>query len=131
MFQREFGERLLAKPGSKSYGRISVLCQYMLKGISLLKIFPESFSPKPSVESLLIRFIPIKGRNINSEECLKLQELTALLFSKRRKKISSSCKTILTINQLIDMNINPDDRPESLGVSDFLKMVDYLIKKNV
>ncbi len=131
MFQREFGERLLAKPGNKSYGRISILCQYMLKGISLLKIFPESFSPKPSVESLLIRFIPIKGRNINSEECLKLQELTALLFSKRRKKISSSCKTILTINQLIDMNINPDDRPESLGVSDFLKMVDYLIKKNV
>ena len=101
-----------------------------MKGISLLRIFPESFSPKPTVESILIKFIPIKGRNIHSEEAIRLQKLTALLFSKRRKKISSSCKNLLTINQLIDMNINPDDRPESLGVSDFLRITDYLIIKN-
>lgn len=130
MFQKEFGARLLAKPGNKSYGRISILSQYMLKGIALLKIFPESFNPKPSVESMLIKFTPIKGRNIRSQEAVRLQKLTAMLFSKRRKKISSSCKNLLTINQLIDMKINPDDRPESLRVSDFLRMTDYLIKKN-
>ena len=129
MFQKEFGARLLAKPGNKSYGRISILSQYMLKGIALLKIFPESFNPKPSVESMLIKFTPIKGRNIRSQEAVRLQKLTAMLFSKRRKKISSSCKNLLTINQLIDMKINPDDRQESLRVSDFLRMTDYLIKK--
>ena len=57
MFQREFGERLLSSPGRKSYGRLSVLTQYMFKTVSLFLVPPESFKPRPSVESIFIKFI--------------------------------------------------------------------------
>ena len=53
------------------------------------------------------------------------------MFSKRRKKISTSCKDILNHDDFIDLGINPDDRPESLSVEDFVKITNYLlIKKN-
>ena len=65
MFQKEFGERLSAKP-NKNYGRISVLTQYLTELDTVLYLEPESFNPKPSVESVFIRFIPIKDRDILS-----------------------------------------------------------------
>ena len=50
------------------------------------------------------------------------------MFSKRRKKISTSCKKILQPNEFIDLGIDPDDRPESLSLNDFLKITKYLFK---
>ena len=122
MFQREFGERLISRPGKKSYGRLSVLSQYMFKGYSLFKISSESFKPKPSVESIFIKFVPIENKDINSTEAKSLQEITRLLFSKRRKKISTTLKGILSKKELTDLKINPDNRPESLNINDFLKL---------
>ena len=129
MFQKEFGERLVSKPGKKSYGRISVLSQYMFEGLPLFKITSDSFEPKPNVGSIFLKLTPHEGRNINSLESKKLQEVTNLLFSKRRKKISTSCKNILSNHELIDLDIDPNDRPESLTVEDFLRITNHLIKK--
>ena len=130
MFQKEFGERLISNPGNKSYGRLSILTQYMFESFYLFKILPESFTPKPSVESIFIRFIPRQRKDINSPKTKKLQEITHMLFSKRRKKISTSFKKILSKNELIDLRVNPDDRPELLEVRDFLRLTEYLLKKN-
>ena len=128
MFQKEFGERLVSPPGNKIYGRLSVLTQYMFDSEDLFKILPESFTPEPSVDSIFIKFLPKLQRNINSIEAIRLQELTKLMFSKRRKKISTSCKKILRPNEFIDLGINPNDRPESLSLDDFLKIIKYLSK---
>ena len=68
MLQREFGERLISPPGNKAYGRISVLTQYMFECEGLFKISPSSFTPKPSVESILIKLKPKPGIYINSSE---------------------------------------------------------------
>ena len=131
MFQKEFGKRLISSPGKKSYGRLSVLSQYMFKNLYLFEISPESFKPKPSVKSVFIKFIPREKRDVNSSEALLLQDITKLMFSKRRKKISTSCKDILNHDDFIDLGINPDDRPESLSVEDFVKITNYLlINKN-
>ena len=126
MFQKEFGERLVSIPGKKSYGRLSVITQYLFECEALFKILPESFSPKPSVDSIFIKFLPKPQKNINSTEAKQLQEFTKLVFSKRRKKISTSCKNIINSNQFIDLGINPDSRPESLELSEFLKIIKYL-----
>ena len=128
MFQKEFGERLVSPPGNKTYGRLSVLTQYMFDSEDLFEILPESFTPKPSVDSIFIKFQPKPQKDINSLEAIRLQELTRLMFSKRRKKISTSCKKILQPNEFIDLGINPDDRPESLNLNDFLKITKYLSK---
>jgi len=58
MFQKEFGERLVSSPGKKTYGRLSVLSQYMFESLDLFEISPESFRPKPSVKSIFIKFTP-------------------------------------------------------------------------
>ena len=128
MFQKEFGERLVSPPGNKTYGRLSVLTQYMFDSENLFEILPESFTPKPSVDSIFLKFQPKLQKDINSLEAIRLQELTRLMFSKRRKKISTSCKKILQPNEFIDLGIDPDDRPESLSLSDFLKIIKYLSK---
>ncbi len=130
MLQREFGERLTSTPGNKSYGRISVLTQYMFRCEDLFKILPNSFTPKPSVESVLIRLRPRSGKDINSVEALKLQEITRIMFTKRRKKISTSCKSLLSQKDLNDLDINPDLRPESLDLKEFLKITEFLLERD-
>ena len=128
MFQKEFGERLVSVPGNKSYGRLSVITQYLFECEALFEIPPESFTPQPSVDSIFIKLLPKAQNKINSDEATQLQEFTKLVFSKRRKKLSTSCKNIMNPNKFIDLGINPDSRPEALEISDFLKIVNYLLK---
>ena len=127
MFQKEFGKRLVSSPGEKSYGRLTVLSQYLYDSLDLFEVSPESFKPKPSVESIFIKFKPKPEKDFNSLEALKLQELTQLMFSKRRKMISTSCKGLISPNDFMDLGINPDNRPESLTIKDFLKITKYLL----
>ena len=101
----------------------------MFEGLPLFEITSDSFEPKPNVGSIFLKLTPHEGRNINSLESKKLQEVTNLFFSKRRKKISTSCKNILSNHELIDLDIDPNDRPESLTVEDFLRLTNHLIKK--
>ena len=98
----------------------------MFSSRELFTILPESFTPVPSVESVFIRLQPKPKKDINSLEAIQLQELTKLMFSKRRKKISNSCKDLLQPKEFINLGIDPDDRPESLEVNDFLKLSKYL-----
>jgi len=118
---------LVSSPGEKSYGRLTVLSQYLYDSLDLFEVSPESFKPKPSVESIFIKFKPKPEKDFNSLEALKLQELTQLMFSKRRKMISTSCKGLISPNDFMDLGINPDNRPESLTIKDFLKITKYLL----
>ena len=99
----------------------------MFESLDLFEISPESFKPKPSVKSIFIQLTPRLGRDVNSQEAIRLQEITQLTFSKRRKKISTSCKGLMRANDFIDLGINPDNRPESLAVKDFLKISKHLL----
>ena len=127
MFQKEFGERLSAKPNNKSYGRISVLTQYLTELDTVLYLEPESFNPRPSVESVFIRFMPIKDRNILSPVSIKLQEVTKQAFMHRRKMIGKSLKKILTSKQLDKLGIDLSLRPENLSVNDYVRISKALI----
>ena len=127
MFQKEFGERLSAEPNNKSYGRISVLTQYLMELDTTLYLEPESFKPRPSVESVFIRFIPIKDRNFLSPVSIKLQEVTKEVFMHRRKMIGKSLKKILTSEQLEKMDIDLSLRPENISVNDYIRIAEALI----
>ena len=127
MFQKEFGERLSAEPNNKSYGRISVLTQYLTELDTTLYVEPESFKPRPSVESVFIRFIPIKDRNFLSPVSIKLQEVTKEAFMHRRKMIGKSLKKILTSEQLEKLDIDLSLRPENISVNDYIRIAKALI----
>ena len=127
MFQKEFGDRLSAKPNSKSYGRISVLTQYLTELDRVLYLEPDSFKPKPSVESVFVRFKPIKDRHILSPTAKKLQEITKETFMHRRKMIGKSLKNILTAQQIEQLDIDLSLRPENLSVNDYVRIAEELI----
>jgi 16S rRNA (adenine1518-N6/adenine1519-N6)-dimethyltransferase len=127
MFQKEFGERLSAEPNNKSYGRISVLTQYLTELDKVLYLEPESFKPKPSVESVFIRFIPIKDRHVLSPISIKLQEVTKEVFMYRRKMIGKSLKKILTSDQINKLDIDLSLRPENISVKNYVRIAEALI----
>ena len=127
MFQKEFGERLSAKPNNKSYGRISVITQYLTELEKVLYLEPDSFKPKPSVESVFIKFKPKKDRHILSPTSIKLQEITKATFIHRRKMIGKSLKNILTAHQIEQLDIDLSLRPENLSVSDYVRIAEELI----
>ena len=127
MFQKEFGERLSAEPNNKSYGRISVLTQYLTELEKVLYLEPSSFRPTPSVESVFIRFKPKKDRHILSPISIKLQEITKATFMHRRKMIGKSLKNILTTQQIEQLDIDLSLRPENLSVNDYVRIAEELI----
>ena len=127
MFQKEFGERLCSEPDKKSYGRISVLTQYLTKADILMHIEPECFKPQPSIDSILIKFMPIPGRSINSARALKIQEVTKAAFMHRRKMIGKSLKRLLSIEELQNLGIDPKARPENISVEDYSTIAETLI----
>ena len=127
MFQKEFGERLSAEPNNKSYGRISVLAQYLTELETVLYLEPESFKPKPKVRSVFTRFIPKKDRKIDSPVGIKLQAVTKEVFQHRRKMVGKSLKKILTLKQLEKMDIDLSLRPENITVEEYIKIAQALI----
>ena len=127
MFQKEFGERLSAEPNNKSYGRISVLAQYLTELETVLYLEPESFKPKPKVRSVFTRLIPKKDRKIDSPVGIKLQAVTKEVFQHRRKMVGKSLKKILTIKQLEKMDIDLSLRPENITVEEYIKIAQALI----
>ena len=115
MFQKELGERIIAKENSKAYGRISVLCQSRF-GIKKLLLAPAGiFTPRPKVDGIVLEFSPInKYEKINIE---KLEIILRKAFLHRRKKIKSSLKDYKDI--LSKNNFDLNKRAENLTVNDY------------
>ena len=127
MFQKEFGERLVAENNNKNFGRISVITQYLTHPQYCFSINPESFSPKPKVDSVFVRFEPIKGRKFDDPITLKLQEVTRIAFMHKRKMVGKSLEKILSAKELVNLDIDGKLRPENLSVDDYVRIAETLI----
>lgn len=120
MFQKEVAERIVASPGSKSYGRLSVLSQWRTKARIAFSLPARAFTPPPKVDSALVVLEPRQtAENAGSVEAL--EKVTAAAFGQRRKMLRSSLKSVLadTETALARININPTLRAEQLSVSQF------------
>lgn len=120
MLQKEVAERIAASPGSKTYGRLSVMLQYHCDATILLHVGAGAFSPPPKVDSAFIRLTPCKHHTIIAANANKLEEIVRDAFCMRRKTIANSLKKHITPLQLEKIGINPTLRPEQLSVSDFV-----------
>ncbi|MFW9984065.1 MAG: 16S rRNA (adenine(1518)-N(6)/adenine(1519)-N(6))-dimethyltransferase RsmA [Candidatus Odinarchaeota archaeon] len=95
MLQREFGERLIATPGTKQYGRLTVMATYYAAVELLELVTPESFYPSPEVSSALVR-IHRRSQPIFAVKDVNLfGQITTVLFNQRRKKIRTPLKSFL------------------------------------
>lgn len=126
MLQKELVDRIVATPGSKDYGRISVMVQYFCKTEKLFGIKPDAFNPAPKVDSAMIRLTPYETLPITANDESKLATLVREAFNQRRKTISNSLKGLLTPGQLLSLDIDPKIRAEQLSVTDFVKMANLI-----
>lgn len=112
MYQREVGDRIMAGPGSKTYGGLSVLARHYYHVKRLLLLPPGAFSPPPKVHSVVLLFTPHKQTPPCRFEIL--QKTVRKGFAHRRKTILNNFKGVLSADDFISIDVNPKDRPEQL-----------------
>jgi 16S rRNA (adenine1518-N6/adenine1519-N6)-dimethyltransferase len=120
MFQREVAMRIVAKPGSKEYGRLSVLAQWRAKAKILFDVSPRAFTPPPKVTSAILHIEPL-AEPVAPARLADLEAVTAAAFGHRRKMLRQSLKS-LTPNAetlLHAAGIDPTERAERLTIADF------------
>lgn len=118
MFQQEVAERICALPGTRSYGRLSILAQWTCQVDLLLRLPPSAFVPPPKVASAVVRLVP---REIQPEPGLftGMERLTAAAFGQRRKMLRGALKAVGGEALLRDAGIAADRRAETLSVVEF------------
>ena len=127
MFQKEVAERIIAVPGSRNYGRLSILTNWLTQSSKLFDIPSDAFVPKPKVTSTVIQLKPLSKPlyNVSFES---LEKITQLAFSQKRKMLKSSLKEINGEKILKELNISPNLRPEKLSVIEFCKIAEKSFK---
>ena len=89
MFQKEVADRIISKYNTSNYGRLSVISNWKLNIKKIIDVSPNSFKPKPKIESTVLLFTPKKEYpNLNSSK--SLEKVTRIFFNQRRKKIRKS-----------------------------------------
>jgi 16S rRNA (adenine1518-N6/adenine1519-N6)-dimethyltransferase len=122
MFQREVAERIVAAPGSKSYGRLSVLTQWRCEARILFDVNAAAFVPPPKVTSSLIRVVP-RAAPLSCERAL-LERVTQAAFGQRRKMLRQSLRSLgVDAPDLIAAaDLDPTARAEDISVAGFVEL---------
>lgn len=127
MFQKEVAERIVAKPGSKNYGRLAVLAQWLCSCKKLFDLPPGAFTPAPKVSSSIVQLIPNQDINKQNVPFEMLEKITAAAFGQRRKMIRSSLKNYADAYEACE--IDPTLRAENLSIDNFVKIAKYAYQK--
>jgi 16S rRNA (adenine1518-N6/adenine1519-N6)-dimethyltransferase len=119
MLQKEVVDRMAAAPGSRTYGRLSVMTQFRCEVTPLFDVFPESFSPVPRVCSSIVRLRPLESPPADAGSFKNFERVVAAAFSQRRKTLRNSLRELLTVDQISAAGIDPGQRAEQLSLSQF------------
>lgn len=128
MLQKEVVDRMAASPGTKAYGRLSVMLQYHCEVEHLFNVPPEAFDPQPKVDSAMVRLIPFRTSPFDSVAVDQLQSLVASAFAMRRKTLTNNLKGIISFNQLADLGIDGGKRPEQISVAEYVQLAKFVSK---
>ena len=127
MFQKEVAERICAKPNTKAYGRLSVLCQLKSDVKKIFDLEPGSFFPPPKVKSSVVKFIPFReGQLLSEKQYAKLEKFLSAAFAQRRKVILKCMRDFFENPEVIlaELGYNCDVRPEQISVNDYKKLAE-------
>ena len=119
MFQKEVAERITARPGTKAYGRLSILAGWLCETKKVMDLPPGAFTPPPKISSSVVRFIP-RPPEADAPPFKAIETLTAAAFGQRRKMLRSSLKDYAAA--LEACHIDPTMRAEELSIADFISL---------
>tara|TARA_B100000989_G_C19518524_1_gene462937 strand:+ start:1467 stop:2255 length:789 start_codon:yes stop_codon:yes gene_type:complete len=120
MFQKEVADRIISKFNTSTYGRLSIICNWKLNIKKIIDIKPNSFWPKPKIDSSLLVFSP-KEKFFELKNPKTIEHVTRIFFNQKRKKIKRSFNQLFSeANQIADkLNIDLNLRPQNLNHQDY------------
>lgn len=124
MFQKEMADRVVAPPGSKTYGVISVLIQAYYDGELILDVDRSYFNPPPKVQSAVIRMTRKENQDLGCNEKL-FRQVVKQAFSQRRKMLRNTMKSFLKGDEILE-NVFFKERPEQLSLADFVQLTNWI-----
>lgn len=125
MFQREVAERIVARPDSEHYGRLSIAAQWRASPRIALAVHRSAFVPPPKVASAVVHIVPIEEPK--GVDPTVLERLTAAAFGQRRKMLRSSLKAMPgALDALTAVGIDSERRAETVSVDEFIELARYL-----
>lgn len=124
MLQKEVVERMVAEPGSKTYGRLSVMLQWRYHMELMFVVPPTAFDPPPRVDSAIVRMIPLP----NPLPCdqAKLEQVVLKAFSQRRKVIRNCLAGMFAESDLLEAGVDPQARPETIPLEQYVALANRL-----
>lgn len=129
MLQREVVERICAQPGTKRYGRLSIMLQHQCQAELLFIVPPEAFDPIPKVESAIVYLRPLRERVGGDIALEALNKIVTKAFTQRRKTIANTLKNMISIDVLTDIGIVPEQRPETVSIEQFVNLTRAWLEK--
>lgn len=125
MLQKEVVDRICAQPGSKTFGRLSVMLQYALQTEHLFDVGPENFNPPPKVNSAIVRLQPYRTKPYLAQNETLFAETVRRAFAQKRKTLRNNLKDWLSEAEIEACGIAPSQRAEQLSVADFVNLANY------
>lgn len=126
MLQQEVVQRLAATPGTKAYGRLSVMVQYFCSVDALLVVPPEAFNPAPQVTSAIVGLIPHRPLPHQASDFSQFADLVRQAFAHKRKTLKNNLKEFVPDSVFQELGINPNERAENLPVSAYVAISNKL-----
>ncbi|WP_456380086.1 16S rRNA (adenine(1518)-N(6)/adenine(1519)-N(6))-dimethyltransferase RsmA [Thiolapillus sp.] len=126
MLQKEVVERMAAGPGSKTYGRLSVMLQAYCQVRMLFPIGPGAFQPAPKVESAFVRLVPHEQPPFAINDPDLFSKVVTQAFSQRRKTLRNTLKGLVATESIASCGMDPSTRAEQLSVEDFACLANTL-----
>jgi 16S rRNA (adenine1518-N6/adenine1519-N6)-dimethyltransferase len=127
MLQKEVVDRMVADPGSKDFGRLSVMLQYHYHMERLFVVPPGAFNPAPKVDSAIVRMIPRKlGAGETANDPALFARVVTAAFSQRRKMLRNTLRELIGEAALAALGITPTARAEDITVADYVRLANSL-----
>lgn len=126
MLQKEVVDRIVASPGNKNYGRLSVMIQAFCDAEALFEVPPYAFDPAPKVTSAILRLLPNSQYEQQIKNFTLFENLIRQAFSQRRKTLKNTLKNLCTAAQIEKAGLVTSQRAEELSVSDFVHLFNVI-----
>ena len=125
MLQKEVVDRMAAGPGSKVYGRLSVMLQAYCEVVSLFTVGPGAFRPPPKVDSAVVRLLPRAPERIGIDDRKRFADVVRAAFGQRRKTLRNALRNVCDEDIIRAAGIDPQARAEQLEVADFVRLANH------
>jgi 16S rRNA (adenine1518-N6/adenine1519-N6)-dimethyltransferase len=126
MLQKEVVDRMAAAPGSKRYGRLSIMLGCNMQVQPLFEVPPEAFSPPPKVKSGVVALRPLPDSTFQIRDPDAFSRLVTKAFSQRRKTVRNALKGMADDEQLQQAGIDPGSRPERIAIENWVTLANSL-----